>query len=146
MLYGTINRLTQNHFSMSSASEILNLFRQRLKQEYEYQVRKTSISRNIFDVTKVGSVLLYVKVRTQEPHKWGITANVVNRLKQQEKIWFVVLLFETEHTGYLLNEADVDYYISNSIWPLAGDGDYKPAAGTYLEKNIPFKNLDQMVR
>ncbi len=54
----------------------------------------------------------------------------------------VVLFYDSYETGYLLSSYDVIDYTAN-VWPLAGDGDYKPATGSYLSKNMPFKTLDE---
>ena len=106
-----------------------------------------SISRNVFEVNGSACWLLYLKGRGEEPYRWGVTDNVIKRLKQQSQNWFVVLLYESQNTGYLLPFKDVINYIQKNIWPLGNDGDYKPAApGNYLSQNTPFKTSDEFFR
>jgi hypothetical protein len=72
------------------------------------------------------SCLLYVKGSGTYPPRWGVTSNVVDRLRQRNKPGVVILLFESPNYGYVLSSADVEHYIRNDVWPLAKDGDYKP--------------------
>lgn len=105
---------------------------------------RSNISRNVFSL-KEFSTLIYIKSRSDLPFKWGITANVVSKLNSSLTNWVSVLLFQKPHTGYLLSSDDVNYYIKN-VWPLAADGDYKPATGSYLSKNIPFNSIQEFVQ
>lgn len=101
----------------------------------------TSISQNVFEYTGHRSLLLYVKGRAEQPLRWGVTANVIQRLQSQAKPWAVVLLFESHDRGYFLTQNDVEGYIRN-VWPLAKDGDYKPATGSYLSGKQPLYSID----
>ncbi len=112
-----------------------------LNNRPEFNVTNASISRNVFKVSGNIEFLLYVKGRSGDPHKWGVTKNVVERLESQTLPWFVILLFDSSETGFILTYGDVRNYIRN-IWPLGADGDYKPATGTYLSNNSPFYSID----
>lgn len=125
-------------------AQIVDSFIKFLRNSEGIAVERSFVSRNVFNVTGRINVLLYVKGRAESPYRWGVTANVVRRLQQQEIKWFVVLLFESESTGYLLSSKDVMKYIRKT-WPLAGDGDYKPAAGSYLKQSYPFSSFDQFL-
>ncbi len=57
-------------------------------------LNSTSISRNIFELSGSINCLLYIKAIAKPPNKWGVTENVVNRLKSQKLPWVVVLLFQ----------------------------------------------------
>jgi hypothetical protein len=107
-------------------------------------VVRSAVSRNVFQISGRVNVLLYVKGRAEAPYRWDVTANVVGRLQQQKIPWFVVLLFESKNTGYLLPSQKVTYFIQNT-WPLAGDGDYKPATGSYLDRCRPFSSFNQFL-
>jgi hypothetical protein len=100
------------------------------------------ISKNVFEVAGLMSSLLYVKARSQSPWRWGVTANVVNRLKTQTRPWAVVLLMGSHDVGYLLSSGDVNYYTGN-VWPLGADRDFKPATGSYLRRNSPFSTMEE---
>jgi hypothetical protein len=67
--------------------------------------------------------LIYFKVRSQKPIRWGVTANRIKELNGSGKKWWLVLLLESPHTGYLLTSEEVGQY--QSIWALGNDGDYK---------------------
>lgn len=105
-------------------------------------VVRTPISRNVFEVTGSFNCFLYIKARAEYPLRWGVTANVLNRLKKHDKPWVVILLFVSSDSGYLLSSSDVEYYVSK-VWALGADGDYKPASGSYLSKNTPFHSFDE---
>jgi len=124
-----------------TGSQIVNEFIQRLSIIPNYNISYSSISRNVYKISSNYESLLYVKGRAEEPHRWGVTKNVIKRLEDQYIPWFVILLFNTPETGYLLTESDVRSYIS-SVWPLGSDGDYKTAPGSYLSNNFPFHSLD----
>lgn len=107
-----------------------------------FAITHTSISRNVFELTGSMNCLLYLKARAEYPLRWGVTANVLDRLKGHSKPWVVVLLYVSHKTGYLLSSADVEHYTKN-IWALGADGDYKPSTGSYLASNKPFRSIDE---
>ena len=100
-------------------------------------LNRTAISRNVFEFKGHAKCLLYVKGRAEQPYRWGVTANVIERLQAQQKTWYVILLFESFERGYLLTSQDVEHYVQH-VWPLGRDGDYKPAPGSYLSRNTAF--------
>ena len=127
-----------------TGSQLVSEFIRCSKELPNYSVTHSSISRNVFNFSGNFESLIYVKGRATKPHRWGVTKNVVRRLEAQNIPWFVILLFDTPETGYLLSQSDVEYYIS-SVWPLGSDGDYKPATGSYLSNNSPFNSIDMFV-
>lgn len=100
------------------------------------KIRRSQISKSVYLFNT--DVLLYIKTISKEPYKWGVTKNVVTRLNSQELTWYVILLFNTHESAYVLNSDETKYYINNKIWPIGADGDYKPASGNYLAKNKPI--------
>ena len=130
---------------MSTGAQIVADFVARLGNVPGLSVTRSGVSQNIWDVDGFARCLLYVKGRGQAPYRWGVTANVVGRLKCQKRKWFTVLLYESKDTGYVLSSEDVLHYMKN-VWPLASDGDYKPASGTYLSRNQPFTSYNEFVR
>ncbi|MGB7533616.1 MAG: hypothetical protein WA977_11675 [Halobacteriota archaeon] len=99
------------------------------------------MSRNIVELSGSINCLVYIKVRSREPCRWGVTANRIEELKQSGKSWIIVLLYETPETGYFLTSNDVNRYLS--IWPLGSDGDYKVGPGSYLQFNRPFNTFSE---
>ena len=130
---------------MANGTKIVTEFVAALRSLPSATVASTSLSRNVFQLSAHTSCLLYVKGRAEQPHRWGVTANVVSRLQAQSQPWYVILLYESKETGYLLSASDVIYYM-NGIWPIGTDGDYKPAPGTYLQRNSPFKSFANFSR
>jgi hypothetical protein len=100
-------------------------------------------SRNIVDLSGAIDCLIYFKIRSAEPHRWGVTANRIQELHESGRKWVVALLFESPHTGYLIASEQVKNYLS--IWPLAQDGDYKVEPGTYLQFNKPYLSIQTLL-
>ncbi len=126
---------------MPSGKEIVTDFVASLRGVAGVTVAKSSLSSNVFKLSgSAASCLLYVKGRAESPYRWGVTANVVSRLKAQLQPWHVVLLFDSKESGYLLSAEDVSYYM-NGVWPIGADGDFKPAPGSYLQRNVPFRTF-----
>lgn len=95
--------------------------------------------RNIIELSGSISCLIYFHVRSEKPYRWGVTANRINELNQSGRKWFLVLLYESPNTGYLITAEDVNHYLS--IWPLGNDGDYKVGPDSYLRFNRPFPSF-----
>lgn len=109
------------------------------------QVRLTPKNRSVYEITGKLHCLVSLHYISHPPYRWGVTANVIDKLRAQSTPWFVILFFESYETGYLLTSSDVIYYIE-TVWPLADDGDYKPAApGSYLSKNTPFNSFYELL-
>lgn len=123
------------------SGEILRYFKNDLVKILDCEI-KQSLSRQVFELTGSFNCLLYVKTRKHKRTNWGITASVINRLKDQSKTWLVVLLSSNQNNGYVLNEKDIDYYISK-FWDLRKDGDYKTS--TTLNKEKWFNSLGEFV-
>ena len=130
---------------MAKGTEIVKKFIQALNSRNGVSVLRTPISRNVFEYSGRKKVLLYVKGRAQEPYRWGVTKNVIQRLRNESKPWIVVLLLDSHEKGYLLTSRDTDHYINDDVWPLGADGDYKPATGSYLANNSRLYSLDSIV-
>ncbi len=130
---------------MSTGAQIVADFVSALRKVTGLSVARSGISQNVWELDGSAQCLVYVKGRAAAPYRWGVTANVLERLKRDKRKWFTVLLYERKDTGYLLSAADVLYYATN-VWPLGADGDYKPASGSYLSRNRPFESLSECVR
>ena len=101
------------------------------------------ISDNIVDLSGSINCLAYIKVRSEKPYRWGVTANRIEELAQSGRHWVIVLLCGAHQAGYLLTSNDVNRYLS--IWPLGSDGDYKVGPGSYLQFNRPFRSFNEFV-
>ena len=131
---------------MATGSQIVTDFVSTLGKTPGVTVTHSDISQNVFEVDGRFSCLLYVKGRGEVPYTWGVTANVVERLKQQKQRWFTVLLYESRNTGYFLPSADVTHYMMEKVWPLALDGDYKrQLALTLLATNRWLHSMNFLV-
>jgi hypothetical protein len=125
---------------MSDGNAVVRDFVHTIERTPGLAVRASTLSRRVIDVTGEISCLLYVKGRGAAPYRWGVTANVINRLRRQSRKWFVVLLYESASTGYLLTPTQVEHNVAH-VWPLAEDGDYKPSPGAYLKTSLPFSTF-----
>lgn len=128
-------------------SEFISLIRQ-IGEEKGFRCQSwfqgtRRMSRNIVELSGSINCLVYIKVRSEEPYRWGVTANRIEELKQSDKDWIVVLLYKIPGTGYLLTSNDVNRYLS--IWPLGSDGDYKVGPGSYLQFNNPFNSFSEFI-
>ena len=110
-----------------------------------FSVQSSPLSRNVFRVSGKLDCLLYIKGRSQDPLRWGVTANVIERLRAQKEPWAVILLYVSIKTGYLLSASDVQHYV-DGVWALGADGDFKPSPGGYLAINEPFHSIDEFVQ
>lgn len=124
----------------SKGSQIVSNFRRDIEKRFKVVVKSTAISRQVYEIENTKKCLLYVKARSAHPIRWGVTANVIQRLKGQKLPWAVILLYLSHESGYLLSSDDVYFYI-NKVWPLGADGDYKPSEGNYLSRNVPIGSL-----
>ncbi len=131
----------------TKGSQLVREFIDAISTRANFSVQRFPLSRtkNVYYFTNGMSALLYLHGRGEPPYKWGVTKNVIQQLKEQEKPWAIVLLYDSIETGYLLSENDVEYYIEKNVWPLARDGDYKPAIGSYLSRNTPFKSFNEFI-
>lgn len=129
----------------TKGAQLVSDFIQALNAQNGIMANRTVISRNVFEFNGKGKSLLYVKGRAEHPYRWGVTANVINSLQAQPKNWMVILLFESHEKGYLLNSRDVEYYI-HKVWPLGTDGDYKPATGPYLSRNMALNSMLDFIK
>ncbi len=129
---------------MNAGAQIVSSFVAELRKR-GLTVTGSGLSQNVWKVTGMArsrrlDCLVYVKGRGEPPLRWGVTANVVDRLKGQSFPWSVILLHESKDTGYFLSSAEVLRCI-RSVWPLGADGDYKPGAGSYLSGATSFSSV-----
>lgn len=137
--------IRENKMNISKGTQLVRGFVQALQSAKDIKIKQSTISRNIFEYIGKRNCLLYVKGRAEHPYRWGVTANVIDRLKAQPKSWMVILLFESHDQGYLLSSNDVEHYIQK-VWPLAADGDYKPATGSYLSRNTALYSMQEFIQ
>jgi len=128
-------------------SEFISLLRQAgekngFRCQFWYQSTRR-MSRNIIELSGSTSCLIYFKVRSEEPYRWGVTRNRIDELNQPRRKWVLALLYESPNTGYLITAEDVNRYLS--IWPLGSDGDYKVGPGRYLRFNRPFHSFSEFL-
>ncbi len=126
-------------------TEFISLLRH-LGEENSFSVKFWSqgtmrVSKNIVELSGSINCLIYFKVRSEKPYRWGVTANRIDELKRSGKEWYLVLLYESPNTGYLITAEDVNRYLS--IWPLGTEGDYKVGPGSYLQFNRPFHSFSE---
>ncbi len=114
-------------------------------QGYESRIRRTS---NIIELDGYFNCLLYFKIRSEEPYRWGVTHSRIKEMQASGKEWFIVLLFETFEKGYLLSAQDVERYITEGLWPMGrgkNRNEYKISPGKTLQYNHPFHRFENFI-
>ena len=115
-------------------------------QSYESKGRWT---KNIIELNGYLNCLLYFKIRSEEPYRWGVTKSRIEELQASRKKWFIILLFKTPNNGYLLTSKDVERYITEGLWPMGIDkknkNEYKISTGKSLQKNSPFNTSEDFI-
>ncbi len=114
-------------------------------QKYESRIRKTNKLIKLFGFI---NCLLYFKIRSEKPYRWGVTRSRIEELQRYGKNWFVVLLFEKPSTGYLLTSQNVEWYIQKNLWPIGrgrNKNEYKIMPGKTLQLNEPFYTFDDFI-
>lgn len=106
-------------------------------------------TQNILELSGNINCMLYYKIRTEPPPRWGVTKPRVKELEDLGKKWFLILLYESPESGYLLSANDVRRSISENLWPL-GSGknknEYKVQPGKTLQYSKTFESLVELVR
>jgi hypothetical protein len=95
----------------------------------------------VFQVTGQTNCLFYFKERKSGHQNWGITKNVIDRLREENFPWFLLLLSSPPYANYFLTSDNVEHYIKNK-WTLNKDGDYKTAT-TFPGEN-EFSSVEQL--
>lgn len=126
-------------------NKLLSDFVQAASKRPGITLMPTRFSRNVYEVIGLINCYLYIKARSEDPLRWGVTSNVIDRLRRQDKPWWVLLLYVSPNSGYLFSSNVVTHHADNKIWPLAHDGDYKPSATPkHLAKVLNVRSLDQL--
>jgi hypothetical protein len=115
-------------------------------KRFKSMIRDTN---NIVELSGHINCLLYFKIRSADPYRWGVTKSRIEEIENLNKKWFVVLLYETPENGYLLTANDVRRYINENLWPLGrgrNSNEYKVQLGKTLKYNKPFKTFEDFVR
>lgn len=115
-------------------------------KKYQSPVRNTN---NILELFGIISCLLYFKIRSEAPYRWGVTDNRIEELKASRTKWFVVLLYETPDNGYLLTPSDVRRYVKENLWPLGrgnNKNEYKIGPTKTLQHNKPFHTFRDFIK
>ena len=115
-------------------------------QIYETKTRKTN---KIIELAGQINCLLYLKIRSEKPYRWGVTESRIEELRTSSKKWFIVLLFETPNNGYLLTSQHVERYLTEGLWPRGRDknkNEYKISPGKALQYNKPFHSFRDLIK
>lgn len=117
-----------------------------------FQCKKyISVKRDTSSIVELsGSIncLLYFKIRSTEPYRWGITKTRIEELESLHKKFFVVLLYENPENGFLLTNNGVRRYINENLWPLGrgrNGNEYKVQLGKTLKYNKPFQTFKEFL-
>lgn len=74
---------------------------------------------NIIKLCGSINCLVYFHIRTKEPLRWGVTKGRIEEIKNLDKEWFLIFLFEPPtYKGFILTEANTLRHIGESLWPV----------------------------
>ncbi len=138
---------------MASIQKEFQLRLEEVGTQKGFQCKKyISVKRDTNSIVELSgriNCLLYFKIRSTEPYRWGITKTRIEELEDLHKKWFVVLLYESPESGYLLTNKDVKRYINENLWPLGGDknkNEYKIGPENTLKYNKPFQTFKEFLK
>lgn len=125
-----------------NAQHITDKFLGQLHRQFNLTATKTTISRNIYELTGSKNAIFYIKVRAGgHPITWGITLNKIEELKKHSN-WYVILLYSSFDNSYILSAKDIEYY--SQYWPVA-QGEYKVNPGN-ISRHNPFQTMDNLFK
>ena len=116
-----------------TTKELIENFIRDASKDLECKIVKSNISRQVFETSGNINYLFYIKTRTTNSN-WGVTKNVIDKLKKEKGTWFVLLLSTSPFQNYILASDSVEFYIKNR-WNLNQDGDYKTSS-SFPDENI----------
>lgn len=104
------------------------------------------ISTHLLEVnTRPKSTVLYVKESNTARGFWGLTKTHVDRLKEADVVWFVVLLHRSPERGYLLVGQEVSSFTRDGTFELSGDGDHNVNEQTDLDAHLAFNGIRELL-
>jgi hypothetical protein len=76
---------------------------------------------------------------------WGIARSVLDHFRNESHFkWVIVLLHESESSGWWTEPTNVERLIQGSEWSLKSDGDYICNFGRGLKGCVPFHNVPSL--
>lgn len=120
-----------------TGNQIVKEFVQKLSSFNGINLKKSNLSRmgRVYELSGKIDCLLYIKAIAHPPHHWGITKHTVEKIETISVPWFIILLYDSPETGYVISSSEYYKKIRDHIWPDA-QGDYKISEGKSL-KGIP---------
>lgn len=116
-------------------------------KQYNIKGRRTD---NIVELSGKINCLVYFHIRTEVPLRWGVTKSRIEELKNLDKKWFLVFLYEPQaYKGFLLTKDDTQRHIKEDLWPLGrgkNKNEYKIRPGRPLQHSKNFKTLDDFTK
>ena len=104
-------------------------------------------------ISKMGKVYLlggrlnghvYLKAIARYPHRWGITKNTIDKIEAANRPWCILLLHDSEDTGYVISSPEYRERVAMKLWPFH-QGDYKITEGKSLRGIPHFSFIDQLL-
>jgi hypothetical protein len=102
-----------------------------------------SSRKKVFMLNEEIKGIIYVKAIAHAPHHWGITKTTVNNIIRQNTAWCVILLYDSEQTGYVISSKEYYNRTNKELWPWA-QGDFKISKGKSLHGIPQFKTTREL--
>ena len=104
---------------------------------------RISSRRRVFRLDGEIKGIIYVKAIAHAPHYWGITKTTINNIIRQNTAWCVILLYDSEQTGYVISSKEYYNRTNKRLWPYA-QGDFKISKGKSLQGIPQFKTTREL--
>lgn len=129
-----------------NGNQIVEEFAQKLSLFNDVNLRKSNLSKmgKVYELSGKIGCLLYIKAIAHPPHHWGITKHTVEKIETISIPWFIILLYDSANTGYVISSSEYYRKTRDHIWPDA-QGDYKISENKSL-KGIPkFFEVSELI-
>ena len=96
----------------------------------------------VFQVEQLNSLFYVLTRNSNKNQNWGVTENLIQKLQEQSKKWFLVLLSETPLPNFILTANNVNQIIENKKWKVS-NGNYKTTTLS-LSDNYKFSSINDL--
>ena len=129
-----------------NGNQIVKELIEHLSKVPDITVTRSSISRwrRVFQLSGKLNGFIYLNAIGHYPYRWGITKNTVDKIEAQKTSWCVILLYESNQTGYVISAEEYHKRVAQNLWPFH-QGDYKLTDGKSLVGIPRFSTVDELL-
>ena len=129
-----------------NGDQLINDLVKKLSALPDLSVAASNLSRmgKIYSLNGSLEGYVYLKAIATYPHRWGITRNTINKLERSKEPWSIILLYDSDHTGYVISSVEYRDRVAGNLWPFH-QGDYKITEGKSLKAIPHFTTVEQLL-